>query len=95
MEGFEVLTATDGERAVQLQSANNFDVILTDLFMDGLEGIETIATFKKRWPGVRVIAMSGGGDRATGSYLGAARQVGADATLPKPFTIDELRRVIG
>ncbi|MBV9191482.1 MAG: response regulator [Betaproteobacteria bacterium] len=94
LEGFDVETAADGRHALQLHDEHRFDVVLTDLFMDGVEGIETIAGFKKKSPGVRVIAMSGGGDVATGSYLGAARQVGADATLVKPFGIEQLKQAI-
>jgi DNA-binding NtrC family response regulator len=94
LEGFEVETAADGGRALQLQCAHHFDVLLTDIFMEGTEGMETIAVFKKKWPRIRVIAMSGGGDVATGSYLGAALQIGADATLVKPFSIDSLKAVL-
>lgn len=94
MQGFEVETASDGERALRLHRIRHFDVVLTDIFMDGKEGIETIAMLKKKWPHVRVIAMSGGGDVATGSYLAAARQVGADATLVKPFSIEDLKGVV-
>lgn len=43
---------------------------------------------------MRVIAMSGGGDLARGSYLDAARQVGADAVLQKPFSLESLRAAL-
>ena len=89
-----VVEAAGVSEAINLLRREDFDVVLTDIFMDGKEGIETIAMLKKKWPHVRVIAMSGGGDVATGSYLAAARQVGVDATLVKPFSIEDLKGVV-
>jgi CheY-like chemotaxis protein len=84
--GYEVETAADGAAALRMQKARPCDVLITDIFMPGIEGIETIAEFKATWPAVRVIAMSGGGERTKSDYLAAALQIGADATLYKPFS---------
>ena len=89
--GYEVETARDGAAALALQGARGVAIVITDIFMPGTEGMETIAKFKHRWPKVRVIAMSGGGEVAKKSYLQAALHVGADATLRKPFTLETLR----
>ena len=61
--GYEAETARDGAAALALQHAHGFGVLITDIFMPGIEGMETIARFKAAWPGMRVIAMSGGGER--------------------------------
>lgn len=90
MLGYEVETALDGAAAVALQRRLGVAVVITDIFMAGTEGIETIALFKRHWPEVRVIAMSGGGEVARNDYLRAALQVGADATLSKPFSVEQL-----
>ena len=89
--GYEVETATDGNQALAKHRAKAFGTVITDIFMAGKEGMETIAAFKREWPFVRVIAMSGGGERAKNDYLKAAEQIGADATLAKPFSLESLR----
>lgn len=93
--GYEVETARDGGGAIALQGARGFSAVITDIFMAGIEGMETIARFKAQWPEVRVIAMSGGGARAKDSYLEAALHVGADAALQKPFTLRTLLAALG
>ena len=93
--GYEVETARDGAAALALQSERSFSAVITDIFMAGIEGMETIARFKAQWPEVRVIAMSGGGARAKDSYLEAALQIGADAAVQKPFTLRTLLAALG
>ena len=92
--GYEVETAGDGAQALGIHRAREVSVVITDIFMPGKEGMETIQAFKSEWPSVRVIAMSGGGDVARGSYLDAARQVGADAVLQKPFSLASLKSAL-
>jgi CheY-like chemotaxis protein len=93
--GYEVDTAGDGAAALELQRSRAFGVLITDIFMPGTEGMETIAKFKAGWPKVRVIAMSGGGARAKHDYLDAASQIGADATMHKPFSLEMLVTALG
>ena len=90
LHGYEVETARDGAAALDVHRRRAFAVVITDLFMAGTEGMETIARFKAGWPSVRVIAMSGGGEKAKNDYLQAALHIGADATLHKPFTAHTL-----
>ena len=89
--GYEVETAADGNQALAAHRTRAVGVVITDIFMAGKEGLETIAAFKREWPFVRVIAMSGGGERAKNDYLRAATQIGADATLQKPFSLENLK----
>lgn len=90
LHGYEVETARDGSSALELHRRHGVAVVITDIFMADTEGMETIARFKAGWPKVRVIAMSGGGERAKNDYLRAALHIGADATLQKPFTAHTL-----
>lgn len=92
--GYEVETAADGTQALLIHRTRAVAKVITDIFMPGKEGMETIQAFKSEWPSVRVIAMSGGGEVAKGSYLEAARQIGADAILRKPFTLENLREAL-
>ena len=92
--GYDVETAADGNQALATHRARAVGTVITDIFMAGKEGMETIAAFKREWPFVRVIAMSGGGERAKNDYLKAARQIGADATLQKPFSLESLKAAL-
>jgi len=93
--GYEAATARDGAAALELQKTSGFGVLITDIFMPGTEGMETIARFKAAWPRMRIIAMSGGGERAKRDYLSAAMQIGADATMQKPFSLSTLMSALG
>ena len=81
--GFETFTAPDGRNARERIRENPVDLIITDLAMEGEEGIELIRALRKEYPQVRIIAISGtfGAD-----ILTAARALGADATLTKPVS---------
>jgi CheY-like chemotaxis protein len=98
--GYEVELAPNGARALELQRARPSEVLITDIFMPETDGLETIARFRREHPGVRIIAMSGGGVHVRGeTYLATAGIAGADAVLRKPFDrqvlLDTLRRVGG
>src|SRR6185437_4623942 len=91
--GHVVTLAEDGEDALGKFRPNRYDLVITDIVMPRMEGIETVRALRRHEPGVRIIAMSGcGGDR--GFYLKAATALGADATLQKPFRASELRQVV-
>jgi two-component system chemotaxis response regulator CheY len=86
-QGYEVLTARNGREALGYLNGHPVDVVLTDLFMPEMDGIETIATLRKAHPNVHVVAMSG---RPGVDYLAVARELGVTKTLRKPFDIEEL-----
>lgn len=84
--GYEVAAAPSGARALELVRRAPPDVLITDIFMPETDGLEIIARCKKEFPGVKILAISGGGDRVRNkSYLTTAEVAGADAVLPKPF----------
>ena len=88
--GFETDTATDGVKAEEmLRNKGPYALMVTDIIMPEREGIETIMGAKERYPGLKIIAISGGGRGSAQDYLGVARIVGADLCLRKPFTADE------
>ena len=89
-EGFAVSVAADGEEALRLQRERPAAVVITDIFMPGKEGIETIFELRKQFPQTKIIVMSGG-SRATGmDYFDVARELGAVKALKKPFAPEEL-----
>jgi DNA-binding response OmpR family regulator len=88
--GYEVGTATNGRIGVQLYQCKPFDVVITDLIMPDMEGIETISKLRKDDPAVKVIAISGGGRNSPDDYLHLAEKLGADCTFSKPVDRNEL-----
>jgi CheY-like chemotaxis protein len=68
-----------------------FDLVITDIIMPEMDGLETLIELRKHYPTLAVIAMSGGGRM---DVLGSAEKLGASAVLHKPFTIDLLTTAI-
>ena len=92
--GYEVMEARNGKEAVQVHELCQADIVLTDLIMPDTDGIEIIREFKRIHAPVKIIAMSGGGWIGTRDYLKAAKLIGADETLTKPFSKEELGVVL-
>ena len=86
-EGFTVLDAENGREGVKMQRRNPAQLLICDLIMPDQEGIETITSFKKEFPGVGIIAISGGGKIEPDSYLEIAVQLGAWKAFKKPLDI--------
>ena len=84
-EGAQVSRANDGLEGLRTFAAEPPDLVVTDILMPNREGIETIVEMKRRHPGVKIVAMSGGARLGAENVLDLARQLGADATLSKPF----------
>lgn len=91
--GFRTLSAECGRVGMQLVRAAAPDVVVTDILMPDQEGIATIMQLKTMPTPPRVIAISGGGRVASAVVLNWARQLGADAAVPKPFPIPGLVRL--
>src|SRR3990172_11204918 len=88
--GFEATVARNGKEGVRLFDAVGADAVVTDVIMPEMEGIETIRELRLRRAGVKIVAISGGGRTGVADYLALAKKFGADATLSKPFSRDEL-----
>jgi CheY-like chemotaxis protein len=93
-EGHTVQAAADGLEALKACRARQFDVLFCDLFMPGMEGLETISRLRKEFPRLKVVAMSGAACRYGGDLLQVARMMGVAAVLEKPFRWEEVRRVL-
>ncbi len=90
-EGHDVIAAEDGLRGLELlHDFEDVEVVVTDLIMPKKEGIETIMEMHKIRPDLKVLAMSGGGRGGITTYLSTAKNIGAAATLAKPFRKQEL-----
>jgi CheY-like chemotaxis protein len=89
-EGHAVITCEDAECALTQFDRRSIDLIVTDLFMQGMDGLELVRELRQRRPDVRILAMSGDLSPTRPSVLKAAGACGAIKTLEKPFTIAQL-----
>ncbi|MGZ3306243.1 MAG: response regulator, partial [Asticcacaulis sp.] len=94
--GYRVSEARSMEEALERVDIAHVDIVITDIFMPGMGGIEGISIIKATWPEVTIIAMSAGADQrvANTHVLSAARHIGAHALLPKPFTSMDLTDLV-
>jgi two-component system, NtrC family, response regulator AtoC len=87
--GYDVREAAGGSEAVRMVRRSPVDIVLTDLHMPGMDGLELIVALQAARPGTLVVAMSGDIGMQAGT-LEDARLLGAVMTLAKPFTAQEL-----
>jgi DNA-binding NtrC family response regulator len=87
LEGFEVFDAPDGERALEWLERHDVDIVIVDLMMPGIHGLDVARRIGMRHPGVGVVLMSA--YHLSERQLERAR-VGAIAFVPKPFEMNEL-----
>jgi CheY-like chemotaxis protein len=97
-EGFEVFVAEDGRTGLEAVQSMAFDVVIVDIFMPGMDGLETIKLFHVRAPRVPIIAISGFMFRDSSvpapDFLGMATKLGAACALHKPFRPRELTQAV-
>jgi two-component system response regulator HydG len=89
--GYECVVATSGREGLRLIEAQNFDIIITDLIMEGVGGLEVLAKAKGELPDAEVVILTGHGTIKTAV---TAMQAGAMHYLTKPLDIGELRAVV-
>lgn len=85
-KGYEVMQMTDGKKAWELLEKESFDIVITDLVLDSMPGVEIIRRLREKNSEVRIIAVSGKGQH----YLDQAVAEGANIAVPKPFTIAQM-----
>jgi YesN/AraC family two-component response regulator len=85
--GHSVETAGDGVQAMKRFTAGKFDLVITDIIMPVKEGIELIMELRRVAPGIKIVAISGGGRTGNVEFLKMAQQLGATETLHKPIRL--------
>ena len=80
----DVTTASNGQEGLDWCARQRFDLIICDILMPEMDGLEMIFAVRKQYPDTRIIAMSGGGRLDAKNYLRLATTIGVD-TLEKPF----------
>lgn len=86
--------AENGAMGLRLFRKEAHDLVVTDLLMPEKEGIETIMELRTEAPEVRILAVSGGMALDRTGPLEDAEALGADASLPKPFAVEEFTAAI-
>ncbi len=92
--GYECISAPNGKAGVELFLASPTDLVITDIIMPEKDGIETIMDLRRKNSGLKVIAISGGGRAEPENYLHSAKLLGANRTMKKPFTNEEMLQTI-
>src|SRR4051812_24313145 len=88
--GYECVVSTSGRDGLRLIEEQTFDIIVTDLIMDGVGGLEVLAKAKREMPDAEVVILTG---HDTTKSAVTAMQAGATTYLTKPLDINELRTV--
>ena len=91
-ESHTVMEAGNGKDALVCLEAQSFDIVISDVFMPEMDGLEVIMRIRQIAPNVKLVSMSGGFQGI--GLLPVAEALGADLVLPKPFTAVELLEAV-
>lgn len=91
-KGHDVVAVADGNEALTVMAGVTFDVLICDLFMPKMDGIELIQQLRDSNPDQKIIAMSGGAVNPNrgNDFLKMSKLLGAQVTLAKPFDAEML-----
>ena len=87
----EAGSVEDGKTIIE---KNKPDLVITDIIMPEKEGLETILELRKNHPGLKIIAISGGGRIGPQGYLPSAKYLGADMVFQKPLVPKEFSAAV-
>ena len=90
--GYHFVSADSGKRALRLLEHQEVDLILVDIFMPDMDGLQVIQALRKTQPTTKIIAITAG--EGVRNYLDMAQCLGASDSLQKPFTRQELLNVV-
>ncbi len=89
--GYDVEAFTDSRLAVEELDNKHFDVVITDLMMDNINGLKLLEIVKEKYPDIKVVIITGYIEKLTADE---ASEKGAFAFVSKPFRVDELKEII-
>jgi CheY-like chemotaxis protein len=95
IQGYKVITAPDGEQALACLAAQTIDLIITDLVMPKMDGVDFVKQVRTIKPDLPVIVVSGSTRNIMQRYgIDSIQVPGANASLPKPFkSVDLIEQV--
>ena len=89
--GYEIETAGSGREGLAILEARAADVVVTDLTMEGMDGMEVLRDVKQRWPGTEVVMITA---HATAENAVEAMKQGAHDYVVKPFNVESLKVIL-
>lgn len=94
--GHTVAAVSNGLEAAALVGPNGrYDLVITDVFMPGMDGLEVMKAFRAHDPTVKVLVISGGGQLRYPDFPRMAKELEADDALAKPFAVDRPLVTVG
>jgi len=90
-QDYEVITASSGEEAVARLAGDNFDLVITDISMPGMTGLELLAQIRQKYPRTAVIVMTAYGSEEKKEE---ALRIGAHHYIEKPFEIKDIKKLV-
>jgi len=93
-EGYEVAEASNGRKGISTAAKEEFDLIITDIFMPDQDGLEVVQAMVKSQSRAKTLVISGGGKGGGFQYLDYAKTFGADKTMTKPFENHEFLEAV-
>lgn len=90
INGYDVIASTSSEEALKIFVEFIPDIVITDIVMPDVDGIELFISLRKINPKIKVVAMSGGNKGHADTYLLLADNLGANVILSKPFELTSL-----
>lgn len=91
-EGYQVDCAPDGATALALLDEGSYQLVLTDLRMPGIDGLELLRQIRQRWPQTEVVMITA---HANASSAVEAMSAGAFYYVEKPFRLTDVRKIVG
>lgn len=88
--GHIVEVAKDGKEALEKLEGGTYDLVVTDIIMPEVDGIQMIVEITRQNPQLPILAISGGGRKGKMDFLQIAERLGARSSLCKPFQAQEL-----
>ena len=93
-EGYHVFEASNGKHAMEFLKKESPDLVITDIIMEEMDGVEIIMEIRENYPDIKIIAMSGGSKISAEEYLDSASDLGADRVFTKPFALPDMLKAI-
>ena len=88
-QGHTVLSASNGMHALEVLPDDGVHLVVTDINMPEMDGFELISVLLEKFPGQKILAISGAGGVGLQGDLQAARKIGASHCMEKPFDLDD------
>jgi DNA-binding NtrC family response regulator len=93
-DGHAVCEEPDGATALRHFAGDPVDLVISDIYMPDMDGIEFLMRVRATHPEARIIMMSGGGALAADNVLRASQALGATVVLRKPFSAIQMRAAV-